>query len=113
MKVKRKGACGRPRITSERTDRKIRDICIQNRKSALNLLEKHITEAGIQVSERTLRRRLAEEGLVSRRPARKPRLTPAMITKRYRWAQKYKKFTKDDWKKVTLPYISIINSICK
>jgi len=110
LKVKRKGACGRPRITSERTDRKIRDICIQNRKMAMNLLEKQVFEAGIQVSERTIRRRLAEAGLVARRPpARKPTLTPAMITKRYRWAQKYKNFTKDDWKKVILQYISIIN----
>ncbi|CAH1983028.1 unnamed protein product [Acanthoscelides obtectus] len=39
-----------------------------------------IFAAGIEVSQRTVQRRLAEEGLIGRRPARKPRLTPAMIS---------------------------------
>ncbi|CAH1992033.1 unnamed protein product, partial [Acanthoscelides obtectus] len=56
--------------------------------------------SGIEVSQRTVQRRLAEEGLIGRRPARKPRLTPAMISKRYQRARKYKDFTTDNWKNV-------------
>lgn len=107
LRAKRKGACGRRRITTERSDRKIRNICVENRKLPIKLLAKKVFEAGIEVSQRTVQRRLAEEGLIGRRPARKPRLTPAMISKRYQWAQKYKDFTIDDWKKVNYCYITI------
>ncbi|KAF2885904.1 hypothetical protein ILUMI_20271 [Ignelater luminosus] len=57
----RKGHCGRPRITTARTDGKIRDICLDNRKKPLRMLTKKIQDEGIEVSERTMRRCLAEK----------------------------------------------------
>ncbi|CAH2007047.1 unnamed protein product, partial [Acanthoscelides obtectus] len=55
---------------------------------------------GIEVSQRTVQRRLAEEGLIGRSPARKPRLASAMISKRHQWARKHKDFTTDNWKNI-------------
>jgi len=101
----RKGNCGRKRITTSRTDRKIRNICVANRKMPKSLLTKQVNHEGIQVSQRTVQRRLAEVGLMARRPARKPKLTKAMMTKRLRWARKYRTFTAEDWKRVILDFM--------
>lgn len=90
------------RCTSERADRKIRQICDANRKASLGTLGHLIREAGVSVSERTVRRRLAENGMKARRPARKPRLTPAMVKARISWAKEYANFTIDDWNKVRI-----------
>lgn len=101
---KRKGNSGRKRITTPRSDRKIRDICLQNRKKSAALLTQIVQEAGISVSKRTVQRRLAEEGLTGHRPAKKPRLTDAMKKKRLAWARQHRQMTIDDWKKVYLHY---------
>lgn len=98
----RKGKCGRKRITTPRTDRKIRDICLQNRKMPKQMLVKYVIDEGIQVSQRTVQRRLAEVGLMARKPARKPKLTQGMIRKRLDWAKKYKKLSVEDWKRVNI-----------
>lgn len=108
LSPKRKGACGRRRITTPRTDRKIRDICIQNRKLPVRLLTKNIRDDGILISQRTVQRRLAENELIARKPARKPKLTPAMIKKRLDWARKYKNFTIQDWEKVKIYAVTAI-----
>lgn len=102
LRNKRKGKCGRKRITTPRTDRKIRDLCLENRKMPKRLLTKHINNEGINISQRTVQRRLAEIGLKARKPARKPKLTEAMIKKRLKWARKYKNFTVDDWRRVNI-----------
>lgn len=102
---KRKGRCGRNRITTKREDRFIRNTVTENRKLPINAITNLVKDANINVSQRTVRRRAREENLLGRKPARKPKLTPAMIEKRYAWAKKYKHFTVDDWKKVILYYI--------
>lgn len=102
LSPKRKEACGRRRITTPWADRKIRDICLENRKMPINALVSKVNDAGISVKKRTLQRRLAENNLLGRRPARKPKLTPTMMTKRLHWARKYKYFTIEDWKRVNI-----------
>jgi len=67
-----------------------------------SLLIKQVNDEGIQVSQRTLERKLAEVGWMARKPARKPMLTKAMMTKQLRWARKYRTFTAEDWKKVII-----------
>lgn len=106
LSPQRKAACGRKRKTTPRTDRKIRDICLQNRKLPVRLLTKQVQDTGTEISQRTVRRRLVEQGLVARRPAKKPRLTEAMKKKRLEWAKKYKEFTVRDWKNVCYSYIN-------
>lgn len=102
LRSKRIRACGRPRVTTPRTDRKIRNICLRNRKLPLSLLSHEIQQAGINISQRTVQRRLAEEDLYARKPYPKPRLTQAMMKKRLNWAKKYKKFSLNDWERVYL-----------
>lgn len=111
LNPKRKGACGRHRKTTPRTDRKIRDICVQNRKLPVRLLAKYIQDEGIPISQRTVQRRLFESGLIAHKPARKPKLTTAMIKKRLEWAHKYKNFTIDDWKKVKNMFLELLKKI--
>lgn len=40
LRAKRKGPCGRRRITAERSDRKIRNIYVENRKLPIKILAK-------------------------------------------------------------------------
>lgn len=102
FKGNRIGKCGRRRLTTARSDRKIRDICLQNRKKGRKLLTKIIQESGIHLSERTIRRRLAEMGFKCCRPAKKPRLTTVMKQKRLEWARNHRHLTENDWKKVKI-----------
>lgn len=108
LSPKRKGKCGRKRITTTRSDRKIRDICLQNRKKSAGFLTQIVQESGIRVSKRTVQRRLAEEGLTGHRPVKKPRLTEAMKKKRLAWAREHRLKTVEDWNKVS----SMVNFIC-
>lgn len=55
-----------------------------------------------------MQRRLAENELIARKPARKLKLTAAMIKKRLDWARKYKNFTSQDWEKVKIYTITAI-----
>lgn len=104
LSPKRKGHSGRKRITTPRSDRVIRDICLENRKKSAGLLTQLVQESGIQVSKRTVQRRLAEEGLVGHRPVKKPRLTEAMKKKRLAWAKEHRQKTVEDWNKVSLGF---------
>lgn len=101
----RVGKCGRKRITTPRTDRKIRDVCLQNRKKSVAHLTTMINNEGINVSKRTVRRRLAEENLVGRRPMKKPRLTEAMKSKRLQWAKQHRSMTVEDWSRVSTTFL--------
>lgn len=100
----RKGRSGRKRITTSRDDRQIVKMCLENRKTPIKLLTREVQRTGISVSQRTLERRLKEQGFSCRRPAKKPRLTDAMIKKRLAWAKQYKDWTEDDWTQVGYQY---------
>ena len=100
LSPKRTGKCGRKQITTPRTNRKIRDICLQNRKKSVATLTQIVQKSGIAISKRTMQRRLAEEGLTGHRPVRKPKITEAMKKKRLAWAREHRHMTKEDWSKV-------------
>ena len=99
-------ASGRPcqlrqhRATTQRADRKMIEICVKNRKKPLNALGKEVREMGVNVSDRTIRRRLKESGFSCRRPAKKPLLTKTMQLKRLAWAKKHRGMTENDWEQV-------------
>lgn len=101
LEANRVGKCGRKRITTPRTDRKIRDICLENRKKSVTRLTTMMNDEGINISKRTVRRRLADENLIGRRPTKKPRLTEAMKKKRLQWARQHKNMTAEDWSRVS------------
>ncbi|XP_065671992.1 uncharacterized protein LOC136089830 [Hydra vulgaris] len=72
---KKKKNCGRHRVTTPRTDRKIRDIVVENRRKSRRVLKEILNEQGISISLGTLRRRLVEQGFKACRPAIRPKLT--------------------------------------
>lgn len=98
----RSGKCGRKRITTPRNERKIRDICLENRRKSAKELTKIINSAGITISARTTRRRLVEMGFKCCRPAKKPKLTPSMMSKRLAWAKQHRHMTVADWENVNI-----------
>lgn len=98
---KRVNKCGRKKITTPRDMRKIKKICVNNRKAPRALLKKMIQEAGVNISLGTVRRRVKDLGFTCHRPAKKPLLTPAMMKKRLKWAKDHKDWTADDWNRVS------------
>lgn len=96
----REKKCGRKKSTTPRNERQIRDICVANRRSPRKLITKMIKDAGIEISDRTVRRRIKDLGFSCRRPAIKPLLTRAMMTKRLNWAKAHRNWTTEDWNKV-------------
>jgi Transposase len=85
------------RITTEREDRYIQRALKQN--SDLPL--KDITNIiNAPISTTTLRRRRSEAGLGSFVAVEKPGLRPENMKARLAWAQRYKDWTVDDWKRV-------------
>ena len=96
----RKGACGRKRLSSQRADRKLVQLCVNNRRAPSEVLRQQWLAYGVTSSARTVRRRLWDAGLKSRHPRKKPLLTPAMKQKRLEWANRYSSWTSDNWSKV-------------
>lgn len=93
---------GRKSITTPREDRKIIKIALANRRLSSKDIQKKLAEEAVQVSERTVRRRLYAAALKCRRPLKKPRLTPKMKQARYNWAKEHQDYSVDDWAKVGL-----------
>jgi hypothetical protein len=85
------------RKTTVREDRYIERALKQNESIPLRDISNII---GLPISERTIRRRRSESGLGSYIAAEKPGLRPENIAKRLEWAEKYKNWTIEDWKRV-------------
>ena len=91
---------GRPRITSAKEDRLIvRQVRTDNRQSARQVSEA-VAEAGVNVSSKTVLRRLKEDGFVSRLLQAKPPLKPHIMAARFAFARKYRKMPLSFWEKV-------------
>ncbi|GFT28057.1 HTH_Tnp_Tc3_2 domain-containing protein [Trichonephila clavipes] len=68
---------GRPRNTNDREDRAIRRVATSASTTSLASIQRHLPPSRHPVPSReTIRRRLAEVGLKSRRPLRRLPLTP-------------------------------------
>ena len=92
---------GRPRISSSRDDRFIRKVVSQSPMSSAKKIQAGMAERGINMSEKTIRRRLSVDfGLKSYRPAQKPRLTEAMKKKRLEFAKRHLDWDTKMWKNV-------------
>lgn len=100
LQAKFKGRSGSKRITSERNDRMILKHILNNRKKSTHHINNIIRESNINISNRTLRRRIKEFGLANRRPTIKQKLTKTMMKKRRAWGNKYKCFSVSDWQNV-------------
>ncbi|GFT94929.1 HTH_38 domain-containing protein [Trichonephila clavipes] len=76
-RVYRRGGSGRPRYTNDREDRAIRRVATSAPTTSLASIQRHLPPSRHPVPSReTIRRRLTEVGLRSRRPLRRLPLTP-------------------------------------
>uniref|UniRef100_A0A3B5RBS0 Paired domain-containing protein n=1 Tax=Xiphophorus maculatus TaxID=8083 RepID=A0A3B5RBS0_XIPMA len=93
-------ASGRPRKTSKRQDRLLKVFQLRDRATGSAELAQEWQQAGVSASARTVRRRLLEQGLVSRRAAKKPLLSRKNIRDRLIFCKRYREWTAEDWGKV-------------
>ena len=91
----------RPKKTTPRADNVMKRQVMKPPTCSAKKIRAELNKAGVSVSRRTVSRRLVQEfGLKSRKPAKKPRLTAAMKTKRLQFALQYKDWTTAQWSKV-------------
>ncbi|CAJ0948394.1 unnamed protein product [Ranitomeya imitator] len=95
-----KKAPGRLRKASKRQDRILKLFQLRDRTTSSAELAQEWQQAGVSASERTVRRRLFEQGLVSRRAAKKPLLSRKNIRDRLIFCKRYREWTAEDWGKV-------------
>ena len=84
---------GRKKKTSSREDRKIIQASIKDRrKSSTDIAREMKEEIGLELSSRTIRRRLLDTGLKSCRAKKKPLLSEKARQKRLQWALEHRSF---------------------
>ena len=94
---------GRPRVTTQRQDRRIRLVHLRNRlRTATETAREVIGTHGRRVYPRTVRNRLREFDLRPRRPNVGPNLTPRRHQRRMQWLRAHapNRFRLADWRRV-------------
>lgn len=98
---RKKGTGLKNKKTTDRNDRTLKNICLKDRKKKSKEINSELLDrTGIQLSYRTVKRRLQSFGLSARRPRKKPTLTAKMRTSRLNFAKVHRNWTENDWKKV-------------
>lgn len=100
--AKMAGKCGRKRKTTPRTDRKIVQMALNNRRMSCRNISTELAVQGVSLARRTVNERLLERGLKAYRPRKKPRLTVPMKKARLAWAKDHVEWTSEQWEKVRL-----------
>ena len=92
---------GRPRKNTVTEDHVMKRIVTRSQMSSISKIRGALVERGVSVSRMTVSRRLSQEFIPkSRKPARKPRLTPAIKAKRLAFAKKHPNWMTKEWGKV-------------
>lgn len=92
---------GRKKITGAREERFLVRTSLQNRKkTSKQLAEEMKTLCSVDISARTIRRRLGEKGLKGCKARKKPWLSEANRKKRLNWAKFHQDWSAQDWAKV-------------
>ena len=91
---------GRKKATTSKTDRRISRLALQNRRATSHAINKILSDTGVVMSDRTVRRRLVAAGLRARIPRKKPFLNVLQRKKRLQWAKEHVSWTHEQWKKV-------------
>lgn len=92
---------GRPRVTTARQDHFITLSALRMRSATANTIRRQLHAASnVNVSDQTIRNRLHEANLRSRRPAVRPLLTPAHRAARLAWARRHLVWTRQHWSRV-------------
>lgn len=97
----RRPGTGPQRLTTERDDRFVVSQSLRNRHlTAVELRNRLQHVRNVNVSERTIRRRLNAANLVSRRPATGPELQRRHRVTRLRFAREHEHWNENDWGRV-------------
>lgn len=91
---------GRPKVSNEREDRHLIRSQLSNRFATSPELTQQWKEVGVDASQRTVRRRLFNAHLPSRRAAKKPLLSKKNIKDRLAFCRKYRQWTVEQWSRV-------------
>ena len=92
---------GRPRATNRRQDFLIYRMSLSDRRATSGILKRDLQDAtGVDVSRRTVRRRLNAAGLRGCVAAKKPLLSKVHKKKRLEWCMARKDWTHEQWAKV-------------
>lgn len=99
--VEERARSGRPRSTTNREDRFIIRQALQTRTATANTIRRQLRAAThTNVSVQTVRNRLHSQGLHSRRPVVRPRLTPRQRAERHAWAIRHVRWNRQQWSQV-------------
>ncbi|GFV71254.1 HTH_Tnp_Tc3_2 domain-containing protein [Trichonephila clavipes] len=100
-RVYRRGGSGRPRNTNDREDRAIRRVATSAPTTSVASIQRHLPPSRHPVPSReTIRRRLTEVGLRSRRPLRRLPLTPHHRQCRLDFCRPRATWSVTDWRRV-------------
>uniref|UniRef100_A0A9J7XH37 Transposase Tc1-like domain-containing protein n=1 Tax=Cyprinus carpio carpio TaxID=630221 RepID=A0A9J7XH37_CYPCA len=95
-----KKSSGRPRVSSKCQDGLLLRSQLRNHVTSSAELAQEWQQVGVRASARTVRPRLWDSSLVSRRAAKKPLLSKKNVTDRLKCCRKYKDWTAEDLCKV-------------
>lgn len=99
--TERKLGSGHPRKSTEREDRTmVRIVKDDPRKNATDVTKYAAEHLNLNLSSRTVRRRLCEGKLFARRPAKKPLISIKNRNARLSFARRFQYWSKSDWQKV-------------
>ena len=100
-RVQERRRSGRPKKTNPREDRLIERQALQTRTASSSIIRRHVrVAANINISQQTIRNRLHGFNLRSRRPAVRPRLTPAHRAARRAFCRRHVTWTRHQWSQV-------------
>lgn len=92
---------GRKKVTSEREDRLISRLIVSGECDNATQVRRNLSRNnGVNISSRTIRRRLRKVGLRARVKCKKPRLSTAHTKHRLEWAKERVNWGENEWKKV-------------
>lgn len=111
---RRKGRCGRKKKLSNTDERSLILEVKRNPRTTLPKLQQRLADAGTNVHQSTISRRLKEFKCKNVKPRKVPLLTTAMKKKRLAFAMEHRNWSAEDWEKVGYFYISFYNqyNIC-
>ncbi|GFX02282.1 uncharacterized protein TNCV_138581 [Trichonephila clavipes] len=98
LSPKRKKKCGRKPIFTPRSKRSLKKSFPENRFATTKVIKSQHQDIHVNASERTVRRKLKDLNFKTRRPTRKPKLTPAMKIKHLNWAKQWRDKDVDFWR---------------
>ena len=87
---------GRPRKTTQRDDSTMSRMVLRDRRITARAIQAEMQHRRVNVSARTVRRRLSNAGFFARRPIRKPFLSKKIKKSRLEWARSHQNWTVDD-----------------